>query len=150
MCPLARQGDFYVPEMKETERKSRGPAEASDARVDDAGAGGGGRGATCGGRGSGGGAGPARPEPSLRVCGTRSLAGGPSLARLHCGRPVSAPGPTGRVPCSQTRGSPWVWLHTRYPWRHRREGSAGSPAEAAGVPLGTQITDSWVLVVGGD
>ncbi|XP_015988656.1 testis-expressed protein 264 isoform X2 [Rousettus aegyptiacus] len=38
MCPLARQGDFYVPEMKETERKSRGPAEASDARVDDAGA----------------------------------------------------------------------------------------------------------------
>lgn len=75
MCPLARQGDFYVPEMKETERKSRGPAEASDARVDDAGAGGGGRGGTCGGRGSGGGAGPAHPEPSLRVCGTHSLAG---------------------------------------------------------------------------
>lgn len=34
MCPLARQGDFYVPEVKETERKSRGPAEASDAQVD--------------------------------------------------------------------------------------------------------------------
>ncbi|XP_007451889.1 PREDICTED: testis-expressed sequence 264 protein isoform X2 [Lipotes vexillifer] len=34
MCPLARQGDFYVPEVKETERKFRGPAEASDAQVD--------------------------------------------------------------------------------------------------------------------
>lgn len=34
MCPLARQGDFYVPEMKETERKSRMPAEASDAQMD--------------------------------------------------------------------------------------------------------------------
>ncbi|KAB0371540.1 hypothetical protein FD755_016478 [Muntiacus reevesi] len=31
MCPLARQGDFYVPEVKKTERKSRGPAEANDA-----------------------------------------------------------------------------------------------------------------------
>ncbi|OWK02556.1 TEX264, partial [Cervus elaphus hippelaphus] len=38
MCPLARQGDFYVPEVKETERKSRGPAEASDAPVDGTGA----------------------------------------------------------------------------------------------------------------
>lgn len=146
MCPLARQGDFYVPEMKETERKSRGPAEASDARVDDAGAGGGEGPAEGGARGAGRG----RPNRSpLSRCVGRGR-GGPSLARLHCGRPVSAPGPTGRVPCSQTRGSPWVWLHTRYPWRHRREGSAGSPAEAAGVPLGTQITDSWVLVVGGD
>ncbi|XP_019486884.1 PREDICTED: testis-expressed sequence 264 protein isoform X1 [Hipposideros armiger] len=34
MCPLARQGDFYVPEVKETERKSRGPAEASDTQLD--------------------------------------------------------------------------------------------------------------------
>nr|KAF6311309.1 testis expressed 264, ER-phagy receptor [Myotis myotis] len=34
MCPLARQGDFYVPEVKETERKGRGPAEASDAQLD--------------------------------------------------------------------------------------------------------------------
>ncbi|XP_059878586.1 testis-expressed protein 264 isoform X3 [Delphinus delphis] len=34
MCPLARQGDFYVPEVKETERKFRGPAEAIDAHVD--------------------------------------------------------------------------------------------------------------------
>lgn len=151
MCPLARQGDFYVPEMKETERKSRGPAEASDARVDDAGAGGGGgagrdlRRAGLGGRGGAG------PPGALSPGVWDTLArGGPSLARLHCGRPVSAPGPTSRVACSQTRGSPWVWLHTRYPWRHRREGSAGSPAEAAGVPLGAQITDSWVLVVGGD
>uniref|UniRef100_A0A9L0ICV6 RAD54 like 2 n=1 Tax=Equus asinus TaxID=9793 RepID=A0A9L0ICV6_EQUAS len=38
MCPLARQGDFYVPEMKETERKSRMPAEASDAQMDGTGA----------------------------------------------------------------------------------------------------------------
>ncbi|XP_019272568.2 testis-expressed protein 264 isoform X5 [Panthera pardus] len=34
MCPLARQGDFYVPEVKETERKSRGPTEATDAQMD--------------------------------------------------------------------------------------------------------------------
>ncbi|KAM5154627.1 testis-expressed protein 264 isoform 1-T2 [Callospermophilus lateralis] len=34
MCPLARQGDFYVPEVKETERKCRGLVEASDAQVD--------------------------------------------------------------------------------------------------------------------
>ncbi|KAM5234611.1 testis-expressed protein 264 isoform 2-T8 [Hipposideros larvatus] len=34
MCPLARQGDFYVPEVKETQRKSRGPAEASDTQLD--------------------------------------------------------------------------------------------------------------------
>lgn len=39
MCPLARQGDFYVPEVKETERKSRGPAEANDALVDGTGTG---------------------------------------------------------------------------------------------------------------
>ncbi|XP_072797476.1 testis-expressed protein 264 isoform X1 [Vicugna pacos] len=38
MCPLARQGDFYVPEVKETERKSRGPAEADDTQVDGTGA----------------------------------------------------------------------------------------------------------------
>lgn len=38
MCPLARQGDFYVPEVKETERKCRGLVEASDAQVDDTGA----------------------------------------------------------------------------------------------------------------
>ncbi|XP_010623687.1 testis-expressed protein 264 isoform X2 [Fukomys damarensis] len=38
MCPLARQGDFYVPEVKETERKCRGLVEASDTQVDDAGA----------------------------------------------------------------------------------------------------------------
>lgn len=34
MCPLARQGDFYVPEVKETERKCRGLAEASDSQMD--------------------------------------------------------------------------------------------------------------------
>ncbi|XP_051061400.1 testis-expressed protein 264 isoform X1 [Phodopus roborovskii] len=34
MCPLARQGDFYVPEVKETERKCRGLAEASDTQMD--------------------------------------------------------------------------------------------------------------------
>lgn len=39
MCPLARQGDFYVPEVKETERKGRGPAEASDAQTDGTGTG---------------------------------------------------------------------------------------------------------------
>ncbi|XP_066208133.1 testis-expressed protein 264 [Saccopteryx leptura] len=38
MCPLARQGDFYVPEVKETERKSRGPVEASDTQMDGTGA----------------------------------------------------------------------------------------------------------------
>lgn len=38
MCPLARQGDFYVPEVKEMERRSRGPVEASDAQMDGTGA----------------------------------------------------------------------------------------------------------------
>ncbi|XP_053454782.1 testis-expressed protein 264 isoform X5 [Nycticebus coucang] len=38
MCPLARQGDFYVPEVKETERKCRGLAEANDAQMDGTGA----------------------------------------------------------------------------------------------------------------
>ncbi|KAM6169368.1 testis-expressed protein 264 [Rhynchocyon petersi] len=38
MCPLARQGDFYVPEVKETERKSRGPVEAMDTMMDGTGA----------------------------------------------------------------------------------------------------------------
>lgn len=38
MCPLARQGDFYVPEVKETERRSRGPVETSDAPTDGTGA----------------------------------------------------------------------------------------------------------------
>ncbi|XP_011794371.1 PREDICTED: testis-expressed sequence 264 protein isoform X3 [Colobus angolensis palliatus] len=38
MCPLARQGDFYVPEVKETEWKWRGLAEASDTQVDGTGA----------------------------------------------------------------------------------------------------------------
>ncbi|XP_030426530.1 testis-expressed protein 264 isoform X1 [Gopherus evgoodei] len=37
VCPLARQGDFYVPEMKEMERKSR-VAEADDAQTDITGA----------------------------------------------------------------------------------------------------------------
>lgn len=37
MCPLARQGDFYVPEVKETDRKSRWPLEDSDAQVDSTG-----------------------------------------------------------------------------------------------------------------
>ncbi|NXG38701.1 TX264 protein, partial [Dromaius novaehollandiae] len=36
VCPLARQGDFYVPEMKELERKNR--AEAEDAQTDITGA----------------------------------------------------------------------------------------------------------------
>ncbi|XP_039414935.1 testis-expressed protein 264 [Corvus cornix cornix] len=35
VCPLARQGDFYVPEMKELERKSRAAAAvAEDAQTD--------------------------------------------------------------------------------------------------------------------
>uniref|UniRef100_A0A5F9CLX4 Testis expressed 264, ER-phagy receptor n=1 Tax=Oryctolagus cuniculus TaxID=9986 RepID=A0A5F9CLX4_RABIT len=34
MCPLARQGDFYVPEVKETERRSRGLVETSDTPMD--------------------------------------------------------------------------------------------------------------------
>lgn len=35
VCPLARQGDFYVPEMKELERKSRAAAaEAEDSHTD--------------------------------------------------------------------------------------------------------------------
>ncbi|NWU98933.1 TX264 protein, partial [Upupa epops] len=38
VCPLARQGDFYVPEMKELERKSRASAEAEDAQTDITGA----------------------------------------------------------------------------------------------------------------
>nr|XP_012626901.1 testis-expressed sequence 264 protein isoform X2 [Microcebus murinus] len=38
MCPLARQGDFYVPEVKETERKFRGLPEANDAQMDGTGA----------------------------------------------------------------------------------------------------------------
>ncbi|XP_069721666.1 testis-expressed protein 264 [Phaenicophaeus curvirostris] len=37
VCPLARQGDFYVPEMKELERKTRA-AEAEDAQTDITGA----------------------------------------------------------------------------------------------------------------
>ncbi|NXR11930.1 TX264 protein, partial [Semnornis frantzii] len=37
VCPLARQGDFYVPEMKELERKSRA-MEAEDAQTDITGA----------------------------------------------------------------------------------------------------------------
>ncbi|XP_020854716.1 testis-expressed protein 264 isoform X2 [Phascolarctos cinereus] len=38
VCPLARQGDFYVPEVKEMERKSRAAAEADDAQTDVTGA----------------------------------------------------------------------------------------------------------------
>ncbi|KFQ13353.1 Testis-expressed sequence 264 protein [Leptosomus discolor] len=39
VCPLARQGDFYVPEMKELERKSRAAAaEAEDTQTDITGA----------------------------------------------------------------------------------------------------------------
>ncbi|XP_076985278.1 testis-expressed protein 264 isoform X2 [Tamandua tetradactyla] len=38
MCPLARQGDFYVPEVKEAERKSQGHVEASDTQMDGTGA----------------------------------------------------------------------------------------------------------------
>ncbi|KFW62462.1 Testis-expressed sequence 264 protein [Pygoscelis adeliae] len=39
VCPLARQGDFYVPEMKELERQSRAAAaEAEDAQTDITGA----------------------------------------------------------------------------------------------------------------
>ncbi|XP_072506562.1 testis-expressed protein 264 [Notamacropus eugenii] len=38
VCPLARQGDFYVPEVKETERKSRAAAETDDAQTDVTGA----------------------------------------------------------------------------------------------------------------
>ncbi|XP_044307112.1 testis-expressed protein 264 [Varanus komodoensis] len=39
ICPLARQGDFYVPEMKELEKKSRvAAADAEDAQTDITGA----------------------------------------------------------------------------------------------------------------
>ncbi|KAJ7316711.1 hypothetical protein JRQ81_002873 [Phrynocephalus forsythii] len=38
VCPLARQGDFYVPEMKELEEKSRAAAEIEDAQTDITGA----------------------------------------------------------------------------------------------------------------
>nr|XP_008103292.1 PREDICTED: testis-expressed sequence 264 protein [Anolis carolinensis]XP_008103293.1 PREDICTED: testis-expressed sequence 264 protein [Anolis carolinensis] len=39
VCPLARQGDFYVPEMKELERKNRAAAaEVEDAQTDITGA----------------------------------------------------------------------------------------------------------------
>ncbi|KAK2509349.1 hypothetical protein MC885_001217 [Smutsia gigantea] len=38
MCPLAWQGDFCVPEVKETNRKSWGPLEDSDVQVDCTGA----------------------------------------------------------------------------------------------------------------
>ncbi|KFP82270.1 Testis-expressed sequence 264 protein [Apaloderma vittatum] len=39
VCPLARQGDFYVPEMKELERRSRAAAaETEDAQTDVTGA----------------------------------------------------------------------------------------------------------------
>ncbi|XP_048813554.1 testis-expressed protein 264 [Lagopus muta] len=38
VCPLARQGDFYVPEMKELERKSRAAAEVEDTQTDITGA----------------------------------------------------------------------------------------------------------------
>ncbi|XP_015279507.1 PREDICTED: testis-expressed sequence 264 protein [Gekko japonicus] len=38
ICPLARQGDFYVPEMKELEKKSRAAAETEDAQTDITGA----------------------------------------------------------------------------------------------------------------
>lgn len=81
MCPLARQGDFYVPEMKETERKSRGPAEASDARVDDAGAGGGEGPAEGGARGAGRGR-PARSPLSGCVGHARSRGPLPGQAAL--------------------------------------------------------------------
>ncbi|XP_077780903.1 testis-expressed protein 264 isoform X2 [Podarcis muralis] len=36
VCPLARQGDFYVPEMKELEKKSRAAAAAAVAEAEDA------------------------------------------------------------------------------------------------------------------
>lgn len=140
MCPLARQGDFYVPEMKETERKSRGPAEASDARVDDAGAGGGEGPAEGGARG--GGAGPARPEPSLWVCGTRSLslAGAPPWPGCTVGVQCPPQDPQAEFPvprhvgprgCGFTRVTPGdtdakVLLAPRqrqqgYPWGHRSQ-----------------------------
>nr|XP_060621798.1 testis-expressed protein 264 [Anolis sagrei ordinatus]XP_060621799.1 testis-expressed protein 264 [Anolis sagrei ordinatus]XP_060621800.1 testis-expressed protein 264 [Anolis sagrei ordinatus] len=38
VCPLARQGDFYVPEMKELEKKNRAAAEVEDAQTDITGA----------------------------------------------------------------------------------------------------------------
>lgn len=38
MCPLARQGDFYVPEVKETERKCWELVEATDTQTDGTGA----------------------------------------------------------------------------------------------------------------
>ncbi|XP_006169416.2 testis-expressed protein 264 isoform X2 [Tupaia chinensis] len=38
MCPLARQGDFYVPEVKETDRRGRELVETSNAHVEGTGA----------------------------------------------------------------------------------------------------------------
>lgn len=71
MCPLARQGDFYVPEVKETERKSRGPAEASDAPVDGTGTGSGVRAGS-------------HLEPPSRPCGPGEGASAPAVWHCRC------------------------------------------------------------------
>lgn len=97
MCPLARQGDFYVPEVKETERKSRGPAEATDAQMDGTGMDGG---TLCG--------------ASPWTCGAwfrRLLHGWVGTvgvqAKLDRGgeRRRAYPGPTCRIACFQIHGS---------------------------------------------
>lgn len=96
MCPLARQGDFYVPEVKETERKSRGPAEASDTHMDGTGTGGGGARWAC--------------LSPLWACALRS--GGSSLAGLHCVSLTEVE--EGELPAPGPAGSylfPDTWVH---------------------------------------
>lgn len=136
MCPLARQGDFYVPEVKETERKSRGPAEASDTQVDDTGTEGGERG---------------RPAWSpLSGCAGRGRGGS---SWLGCTVGVQCPPQDSKAELPIPRHvGPRVcgFVHVT-PGDTDAKILPGFPSEAAGVvPLGTQITDSWVLVVGGD
>ena len=130
MCPLARQGDFYVPEVKETERKFRGPAEASDAQVDGTGTGQG----CCRGK---------RVGPPPWLGGTVGV-----QAKLDRG---------GRRDPS-THVLSYLFLDTQIHVgvaSHVTPGNAdtktlpGFPSDAAGVPLETQITDSWMLMGGG-
>lgn len=132
MCPLARQGDFYVPEVKETERKSRGPAEANDALVDGTGTGSGVR------VGS-------HPEPPSWTCGPGE--GASSLAVWHCRCPDLGLAeveegthlPMCRVACPYSQGSVEAWLHTRYPGNADRDPAPDS------LHLQMQQANPWKL-----
>lgn len=132
MCPLARQGDFYVPEVKETERKSRGPAEANDALVDGTGTGSGVR------VGS-------HLEPPSWTCGPGE--GASSLAVWHCRCPDLGLAeveegthlPMCRVACPYSQGSMEAWLHTRYPGNADRDPAPDS------LHLQMQQANPWKL-----